>query len=286
VVLSESDLRRIASVQSAESPSSGDGSRNYSGKLVHCGTAFRETFLVLEHYDKCGEDWGAVREAILKRNLLGKGSTRRARHVAEAIRRRFILSPPWLPPPRDLLRFGRLPLPDAAKRQVVLAYIAAEDHLFHDVLCGLFAEKHNGALAPRKTEIRQYAEGLLRSKSPPIAWSLAMGTRWAEGLLAVLRQSGLVDGFNPGVFYMPNLRIEAFTFLFLWLYESLGSARRSIEHRAFAPFFLEGKRVQDLLEEGRQRGWWGYTGGFGMIELTPKPPRLEDWMDDLEAKQV
>ncbi len=294
-VLSESDLKWITTlpssaplhakdVQTAGDSLSSSGSQKYSGKLVHCGTAIHETFIILDHYVKSGGDWDAVRGAVLQRNLLGKGSTERARQVAEAVRRRFILAPFWLPSPPYIAWVDRLPFSDRAKGQVVLAYIAAEDQLFHDVLSGLVAGLRDGTAAPRKTEIHQYVRELLESISPPVFWSASMEIRWAQGFLAVLRQVGMVSGFNPGVFHIPNIRLEAFSFLFLWLYEKLDSARRTLKHNVFDPFFLEDEQFLKLLEEGRHRGWWGYTGGFGMIEMKPKPPSLEDWLHDLESR--
>src|SRR5690349_9847316 len=112
--------------------------KKYHSYLVH-GVLTRESLLLLKKYEDAGESWDKVRRYVLDGNLLGKKSVRRAEHILESVRRRFLIDSELLPPPRLIARFGAISFPETVKKQVVLAYISVSDDLFHDVFAGLFA---------------------------------------------------------------------------------------------------------------------------------------------------
>lgn len=249
---------------------------------MHSGAAIEETFLILRRYVEGKEDWKRVRRAVLQHNLLGKRSTQRARHILEAVRRRFLRAPDWLPPARYVGRFGMLEAGAKCRENIVLAYLAAEDALFHDVLRESLSKLLSGDRAPLKRDIIRIAASLRASadENPPF-WSPSMERRWAEGFLAIARRAGFIRENGLGSFDRPLVRAEAFAFLFLWVYPREGSVRRTVRHRAFDPFLLTEEDCRRLLDDGRQRGWWGYTGTRAFVEMAPKPPTLEDWLDGL-----
>jgi len=250
---------------------------------VHTGALIAESFYLLENYLQMDGDWNRVRRTTLERNLLGKKSTVRAEKVVEAVRRRFLLAPPWLPPARYVAWMGRLTRSDRTKQNVVLVYLTAEDALFHDVLLDFLVRRRPGSTAPTHWEIIEAVRKLRSSTREFAPWSSCMERRWAQGFLAVSRQLGLLSGGSPPVIRPPVVRGEAFAFFFIWLYHHLGSAKAAARHRAFDPYFLSPDGLHALLEEGRQRGWWGYAATEDLLEIAPLPPTLEEWLRGLEA---
>ena len=256
----------------------------YSGKLAHAGALVAESFSLLESYVQLGKDWRKVRRAALERNLLGKKSTVRAEKVVEAVRRRFVLAPPWLPPAGYIVRFTKLTRSDRAKQNLVLVYLSADDRLFHDVLLDLFEARGSAGPIPTQWEVIQSVRKLRSSLVGLPAWSSALERRWAQGFFAAAKQLGLLSPAGPPTLQPPAVRVEAFAFFFVWLYQYLGSGKMAARHEAFDPYRLSSEARRSLLEEGRQRGWWGYTASEGLFEMAPAPRTLEEWLHGLEAR--
>ena len=253
----------------------------FTGKLVHCGLVMSETEQLLHYYVDSGEDWSRVRESVLSRNLLGKQSKNRARHIFEVVQHRYKEAPEWLPPTAFVSKFYNASISERAKKQIGLTYVAADDPLLRKMLFTFRNDFQKEALAPRDTVIIQEMHKVLDRENVDLDWSPSMEQRWAQGFRSILRQVGIIEGIDPGWMRAFNPRPEAFGLLLLWLYEKEGSLRRSLSHKAFDLLLVKDDEIPILLDEGRRRGWWGFSERQGMIETVYEPASLEEWIHAL-----
>lgn len=247
------------------------GADTFAANLQRVGLAANETQVLLAAYAETG-DWAKVRQLAMERNLLGKRSTTTAVGIVKAVARRYLKGPEWLPDARTAGSFFAEPsVPARAKSQVAFLYTVAEDALVQLCLEGVVL----GRGAPRSGRVLHPDDVLsflraLETGHPELArWRPYLCRRWAQGFLALLRDSGFMEPAPSWLLSRPVILPEAFGFVFPWLVRHTESARAALSHRALRWWGLGPGELRELLAAGQDRGWWRYAVAGSMIEFEP-----------------
>ena len=252
---------------------------DYKANLQRVGVAISETISLLGEYARHG-DWSRVRAAALQANLLQKGSSETVIGILKAVKRRVFLDTATLPPAKTLARAMIADMPDAAKTQLVYAYICASDALVARTVVGLVRPLVATAVEPCLTAKDVIAFLSLEAAMHPEleTWSETLRQRWAGSFMSLLRAVGIVEPLPRNRLRAPVMRIEAFTFLLLGLLERGLSPGEALAQTLWDWYLLSEPDKEALLAEAQGRGWLYYARAAHIIELQPRYRSVEEWL--------
>jgi hypothetical protein len=238
----------------------------------------KEMIVLLRTFEKTG-DWDRVRKQAYQDNLLRKGSSHTVESITREAKRRFFNSSLGLPRPEQVGAFFAKRVPESAKEQVAFVFLCESDSLVKRVVLALVAPRltssgpklsHDDVLAFLREEGASHPE-LAR-------WTDYLKKRWARGMLAVLRDFGLMEAAPSQRLLVPSVRPETFMFFAQWFIDNGLPRNRIAEHPLWKDFVLSRGKVEDLLVESHRRGWISYARAGDILEIRPRFSSVEDWI--------
>ena len=253
----------------------------YKANLQRVGAAIPETIVLLREYARHG-DWNLVRTAALQDNLLQKGSSETVIGILKAVKRRAFLDTDALPSADTLALAIIADIPDAARSQLVYAYICASDALVTHTVVGLVWPLVATAFEPRLTakDVVTFLSQKATMHPELRSWSETLRQRWAGSFTSLLRAMGIVERLPGSRLQAPVMRVEAFTFLLLGLLESGLSPGEALAHTLWDWYLLSEPGKETLLAESQGRGWVYYSRAADIVELQPRYASVEEWIHD------
>ena len=255
------------------------GTVDYKANLQRVGAAISETIALLGQYARHG-DWNLVRTAALQDNLLQKRSSETVIGILKAVKRRVFLDTDTLPSAETLALAIIADIPDAAKSQLVYAYICASDALVAHTVVGLVRPLVTTAFEPCLTakDVVTFLSQEATIHPELRSWSETLRQRWAGSFMSLLRTVGIVERLPGSRLQAPVMRVEVFTFLLLGLLESGLSSREALAHTLWDWYLLSEPSKEVLLVEAQGRGWLYYSCAADIVELQPRHASLEEWI--------
>jgi hypothetical protein len=195
------------------------------------------------------------------------------------VRRRFIEEPGSLPRLEAVSAALRIFATPVSRSQVVLPYLLASDAGAFEIATRLVLPRLAPGQKVTKTEIVTRLKMVLagRHQRP---WGAAVLTRWAEGLLSVLREVGVLGrGAKREELLAYSVRPEVFAF-HLWGQYEQGLRGAALHETVFWRLLLlhplEARRLVGVVAD---RGWWKFTSAGGADEIVPIHGSLMEWLD-------
>ena len=253
--------------------------KDYKANLQRVGAAIPETVILLSEYAHYG-DWNRVRTAALQDNLLQKGSSETVIGILRAVKRRVFLDTDTLPSTETLALAMIADIPDAARSQLVYAYICTSDALVAHTVVGLVrllvATACEPCLTAKDVMIFLSQEAAMHPELR--SWSETLRQRWAGSFMSLLRAVRIVERLPGNRLQAPVMRVEAFTFLLLGLLESGLSPGEALAHTLWDWYLLPEPGKEALLAESQGRGWVYYSRAADIVELQPRYASVEEWI--------
>jgi len=182
-----------------------------------------------------------------------------------------------------LSKFLSKDFPISVKSQVLHPYICSSDVLVKDTIMQLIRPKiaisANAVIT--KSSVMEFLN--MQSKIHPELnnWSAYLKQRWTRGLLAVLRDFGLMADPPQYDIVIPVVRTEVFTFLLMGLLDAGFLPTTAINHEIWRLYLLNQKQIELLIIESQSKGWLQYSRAADIIELRTYSRSLEGWLDEL-----
>jgi hypothetical protein len=98
-------------------------------------------------------------------------------------------------------------------------------------------------------------------------WTETTRTKVARGLLAALRDFGVLTGAVRKEFAPPSLSIAGFGYVAFRLHESGASSRALVGSPVWRRWLLEKDRVKELFHEAERRGLWRYSSAGSAVRV-------------------
>jgi hypothetical protein len=100
-------------------------------------------------------------------------------------------------------------------------------------------------------------------------WTPTVQLKVSRGMLAALRDFGILEGVVQKRVLPPHLSLETFCIIAFCLDRLIAGAKRVTEHRDWRLFFLGETAVERLLLESHQHGWLHYqtAGRISRVEF-------------------
>ncbi len=214
----------------------------------------------------------ANREAIIRLNPLNKAT--RAR-VVDVLNRSFM--PRFVEGPikdswKLLAPLERLGASVAIVRPIYFWLTALAEPLVYDFCCEVLATKRASGLC--RIDVNEAA-----------AWVASKGTNWSEnvnikvtrGMLAALRDFGILEGrVNKHLAY-PAMPLPSFAWLAFCLQNSGVAARNLLSHPDWRLFALPSATVEHLLFEAHQQRLLEYHAAGSVLSLSFPTSTAEEY---------
>lgn len=115
-----------------------------------------------------------------------------------------------------------------------------------------------------------------RGETPP--WTETIRTKVARGLLAALRDFGILTGAVRKEFAPPSLSIAGFGYVAFRLHEGGASSRGLIASQVWRRWLLDAARIAELFHEAEGQGLLRYSSAGSAVRV--------DWLQDTLSEAV
>ncbi len=247
--------------------------RHYTANLMKGGAMIPETLALLR-------DWSPetplaiFTETVIRENRIGKAT--RAR-VGDVLRRVFVRrflqgSAPVAPHLRALAEAG---YPEPVLRSLLYYHTALTEDLLYDFVVGpLFELYQSGRGQVGTADVVEFVDELTAAGAIAPPWSENTKRKTARGLLAALRDFGLLEGKAKKRLRSLYLPMPAFLYVAHHLRDQGALGIRLLQHPAWRLFLYGEPDVEKRFLEAHQEGYLGYYAAGGIVRVEWRYPDL------------
>jgi len=258
-----------------------DRSSLYTSRIIKAGALLPDTKTLLTHWD-VSESVLANLERLQRENVFGKASRSRVEDIVAIFRQRYLAEPSVT---RALVTLVELRLPASALDRVLYFHAARADSLIHDVVTEwLLPRNDQGLVELDPSDLARVLTGWCSEGKTSAPWSEPTTRRIAQGLLATLRDFGVLQG-NVNKRIAPTyLPIAAFCYVIFYLKQHQPSGVKLVEHPDWRLFFLGRESVERSLFEAHQHCLLEYHAAGSVTRLSFPADTLEDYAHVLAGR--
>ena len=244
----------------------------YSSRIIKAGALIGDTKTLLSYWDVAAPVAENL-DRMQRENLFGKASRSRVEDILAIFRQRYLTEESVT---KALVALVRGQFPPAALDRLLYFHSARADPLLHDAVTEILVPRHERGLVDISVQDfqRSLAEWVEAGKTTG-HWSEATITRIAQGLLATLRDFGVLQGAVNKKIAPLLFPTEAFAYIVFYLKQHQPSGAKLIELSDWKLFFLTREGVERFLFEAHQRDWLEYHVAGNVTRLTFPADTLE-----------
>ncbi|MBI3948944.1 MAG: DUF1819 family protein [Acidobacteria bacterium] len=252
------------------------GAKNpiYTSRIIKAGALLADTKMLLAHWDEALSVSDNL-DRFRRENIFGKASRSRIEDILGIFRQRYLTSKPVTKALVFLVKAG---FPSSGLDRILYFHSAQADTLLHDVVtdvllpfqmrgvADIFIDHIHAAIA------RWVNEGKTISR-----WSEYTIRRVTQGLMATLRDFGVLQGAVNKRLAPVYLPVEAFAYIAFYLGRTQPSGERLINNPEWRLFFLQPQAVERFFIEAHQRHLLGYHAAGPVIRIDFPAESLEEY---------
>jgi hypothetical protein len=245
-----------------------------TSKIIKGGALVADSRLVLSSWDlEAGVDQNL--RIMQEQNLLGRSSRSRVDDILRVLSQRFLDN-------RDvtgaLVTICRC-LPMSALLLKLLYYHAAKaDRLIYHLVIEVLDRYHGtGTSKVRLADITDPLKSWVTEGRTGGTWGEATVVRVAQGLLAALRDFGVLEGRVSKRIAPSYLPLEAFAYVAFCLRDEVRSGERVLDSRDWKLFFLDRSAVERFFIEAQQHNLLEYHAAGGVTRITFPADSLSEY---------
>ena len=260
---------------------SASASPPYTSRIIKAGALLDDTKTLLSHWVATA----SVREnldRIRRENVFGKASRSRVEDILAIFRQRYLTETEVT---KALVVLVKNRLPAASLDRVLYFHAARADRLLHDTVTEVLMPKQaQGITEIDLGELQRAVGKWVESGLTTRAWSENTTVRVAQGLLATLRDFGVLQGAINKRIAPAYLPVTAFAYIAFYLKQHTPSGARLLEHPDWKLFFLNREGVERFFFEANQHGLLEYHAAGTVTRLTYPASTLEEYANVLAEK--
>lgn len=248
--------------------------RLYQSKIIKAGALLADTKTLLAHWDETCPVAENL-ERFRRENIFGKASRSRIEDILAIFRQRYLIAEPVT---KALATLVKGPFSSEGLTRIFYFHAARADALLHDVVTEVLLPLHESG----KTDI------ILQDMLTPLArwvaegrtaghWSETTRVRIAQGLMATLRDFGVLQGRVHKRLAPMYLPVEAFAYMAFVLRQEQPSGERLLGHPEWRLFFLSPQVVERFFVEAQQCRLLEYHAAGSIIRITFPAESIEEY---------
>jgi hypothetical protein len=266
---------------SAAKPKQSNGAGGYTTKIIKAGALLADTKMLLAHWDTTA----SVRDnldRVRRENLFGKASRSRVEDILAIFRQRYLAEPTVT---GALVTLVQNRFPTESTDRVLYFHAARSDRLLHDAVTEVLAPLHAQGRADVGVEdIRAPLAGWVNDGRATRRWSEPTLLRVVQGLLATLRDFGVLQGAVNKRIAPSYLPVEAFAYVAFYLKQNQPSSARLLDDPDWKLFFLSRDGVERFLVEAHQRSLLEFQAAGTVVRITFPATSLEEYAHALAQR--
>lgn len=246
----------------------------YSSKIIKAGALLADTKILLSHWDLAISVEQNL-DRFRRDNLFGKASRSRIEDILVIFKQRYLRDPEVL---RALVVFTRAGFPAASFDRLLYFLTLQNDPLLYDAVTKVIAPMYERGqqelpVGDMLHWIRQQvAEG--RTERP---WGKTTMECVARGVMATLRDFGVLQGIVHKRITAPFVPADAFSFIALMRYRELKAGERVLRDPAWRMFLLSDLAVERLFAAAHQEHLLEYYAAGRVIRIEFPTLSLEEY---------
>jgi hypothetical protein len=267
--------------RSPAKPASSDGAARYTTKIIKAGALLADTKMLLAHWDSAT----SVRDnldRVRRENLFGKASRSRVADILAIFRQRYLAEPAVT---KALVTLIQNRFSTESTDRVLYFHAAKADPLLHDVITDVLVPLHGqGHANVTVDDIRAPIARWVSQGKTSSRWSEPTLLRVVQGLLATLRDFGVLQGAVNKRIAPSYLPVEAFAYVAFYLKQHQPSGARLLDDPEWKLFFLTRDGVERFLVEAHQRGLLEFQAAGTVVRITFPADSLEEYAHALTQR--
>ena len=222
----------------------------YTTKIIKAGSLLEDTKALLAQWDAEGTVEDNL-QAACRENLLGKASRSRAEHVVRAIRERYFTD---VEVGLALVHLAQHGWTNARLNLLLYFFTGQSDRLIYDFVVEEVYPLWEKGLKDMPTEFAwQAIARWIDDGETTTEWGEYTALRVARGLLATLRDFGILEGEAKKSIAAMHVPAETCSFIAFYLMDQFGSGQKVLEANDWRLFFWEPDQVERNLVEAEQK---------------------------------
>jgi len=245
----------------SDSPSSGP----YSSKIIKASALLPDTRLLLREWDD-DADVATNLGRLHRENAFGKASRSRVEDILSIFRQRYLQDGAIL---RGLVALAKGGMPTGSLDRVLYFLTLKADALLCDVVVEVLAPLlARGYQDVPIGEVRRWIEDQVAQGRTERPWGRETVERVARGVMATLRDFGVLQGAVQKRLAPFPLPLPAFAYVAYLMYRATPSGDRLLHHADWQPFFLSPTAVERLFIEAHQERLLEYYAAGRVVRIS------------------
>ena len=230
--------------------------------------------MLFAHWDE-SESVQQNLDRIQRENVFGKATRCRIEDVLAIFRQRYLREPSVL---KALVRLCRAHRPTSGIDRILYFHACQADTLLHDVVTEVIYDLYcSGRHEVDPQRIRDLLVTWVAQGKTTARWSESTFRRVTQGLLATLRDFGVLEGAVNKRIAASFLALEAFAYVAFYLRQRQPSGDRLLRDREWRLFLLSPDAVERFFLEAHQAGLLEYHAAGSVIRIDFPAASLEDY---------
>ena len=253
----------------------------YSSKIIKAGALLPDTKLLLAHWDLSTTVEANTRR-IQQENLFGKASRSRIADVLAIFKQRYLGDPQVL---AALVTLVQADIPTSLLDPILYFLTVRADPLLWDVVMEVLAPLM-GHWQPEvaTVDVERWVYEQVSAGKTSGAWSAETTHRVARGIVATLRDFGVLQGQVKKRLASLYLPVTSFAFIAFLLNRTQRSGDRLLHDPAWQVFFLSEQAVEHFFFEAHQEQLLTYHAAGRVIRIEFPAPTLEEYAHALARR--
>jgi len=253
----------------------------YTTRIIKAGALLPDTRTLLANWDE-GASVADNLARFRRENIFGKTSRSRIEDILLIFRQRYLADPNVT---RALVSLVKDGFPSPALDRILYFHAAQADSLLHDVVAEFLADLYRqGRSEVTLLDLETALSGWMEQGKTTSRWSPGTLRRVAQGLLATLRDFGILQGGVRKRFAPSYLPIEAFAYVAFFLHRQQPSGNRLVHHLEWRLFFLAPSAVERLFMEAHQHRLLQYHAAGPVMRIDFPADSLEEYAHALTQR--
>jgi len=248
--------------------------RIYQSKIIKAGALLADTKTLLAHWDETfsvSENLDRFR----RENIFGKASRSRVEDILAIFRQRYLSSESVT---KALVTLMKEQFSAEGLARIFYFHAAQADALLHDVVTEVLVPLHSlGRTEVSVEDIRAPLAHWVAEGKTADHWAEPTLVRVAQGLMATLRDFGVLQGVVHKRLAPMYLPVETFAYIAFYLHQSQPSGERLLRDPEWRLFFLPPEAVERFFIEAHQSYLLEYYAAGSIIRITFPSQSIEEY---------
>jgi hypothetical protein len=263
-----------ASKQRNRSEDSQPAAGRYTTKIIKAGALLADTKTLLAHWDLESPVQDNL-QRIQHENIFGKASRSRVEDILRIFRQRYLMEEAVT---RALVVLVQRSVPASTLDRILYFHSAQSDRLLCDTVLEILVPlKFRGITDIDADDIHHSLSKWVREGKTTSEWGDNTTRRVSQGLLATLRDFGVLEGAHNKRIAPSLLPVSAFAFIMFFLKQHQPSGAKLIDLPEWKLFFLSPEGVERFLFEAHQSSLLEYHAAGNVTRLTFPTDTLEEY---------